>query len=141
MTVTQITFPVIPAGQVVPELGLVVLAKGKRYRVVGLNRSTINVLDEAGKGYKMSLGATGTVLPDADQSWTLNTPELRIGQVVRLVGAAAAKKYPGHYVVIKTGGGSANVAVLGGDANGLGSYIRVPSASSVEVVTGTFQVS
>lgn len=140
MTVTQIPFPSIPAGQVFPELKMVVVTHGKRYQVVGFNRSTLNVIGEDGKGYKLSLGITGTVRPDADQSWAIVTPELRVGQVVRFVGAGA-KKYPQLYVVIKAGGGSANVAVLGGDTNGLGSYVRVPSASHVEIVQGTFQAS
>ena len=139
MTTNEIPFPSIPAGHVYPEMKMVVLVKGNRYQIVGFNRTTLNVLGEDGKSYKLSQRGAGTVQPDADQSWTVSLPELRLGQVVQFVNVGAAR-YPGLYVIIKTASGMANVSKLGGDDAGPGTYIRAPY-SEIRVVKGSFQAS
>lgn len=131
--------PTATAGQVHPEIGMVIVVKGKRYQVAGFNRTTINVLGADGKTYRLSLRGSALVQPDADQSWTIAAPvlpRLGVGQVVRFGDAREAAKYPGLYVVIKTAEQTVKVALLGGDPVHPDLYVRA-SPSLLIAVTGT----
>lgn len=142
MTTNRIPVSIIPTGHLNPDIDMVVLVRGKRYQIIGFNRTTLNVLGEDGKTYKLSMGRTGTVQPDIDQSWAVSAtalPTFGLGQVVRFADAKGAAKYPGHYVVIKTTDQTVSVVPLGGDPAHPDRYVRA-SPGLLVAVTGTFQV-